>query len=67
VPQDGDYHHAEGNSPAHIKAILVGADVTLAVRDGRLALGRWQGLFFAEFDGPRRRHLTVTLVGGPAD
>lgn len=66
VPDDGDYDHAEGNSPGHIKSILVGTDVTVAIRDGKLALGRWQGIFVAEFDGPRRRHTTVTLVGDVA-
>lgn len=63
VPDDDDYRHAEGNSPGHIKSILVGTDITVAIRDGKLALGRWQGIFFAEFDGPRRRHATVTLIG----
>lgn len=57
------YAHAEGNSPAHIKAVLIGGDVTLAIRDGDLALGRWQGLFFAELDGPRERTLAITLIG----
>lgn len=66
VPDDGGYRHAEGNSPGHIKSILVGADITVAIRDGELALGRWQGIYFAEFDGPRRRHATVTLLGGDA-
>ncbi len=63
VPDDGDYQHAEGNSPGHIKSILVGTDITLAIRDGTLGLGRWQGIYVAEFDGPRRRHATVTLIG----
>lgn len=63
VPDDGDFRHAEGNSPAHIKAVLVGSDVTLAVRDGELWLGRWQGVFFAELDGPRQRVTTVTVSG----
>jgi secondary thiamine-phosphate synthase enzyme len=67
VPDAGDYRHAEGNSPGHIKSILVGADITVAIRDGKLSLGRWQGIFFAEFDGPRRRHATVTIVGDDAD
>jgi secondary thiamine-phosphate synthase enzyme len=66
VPDDGDYTHAEGNSPGHIKAILVGTDITVAIRGGELALGQWQGIYFAEFDGPRRRHATVTLVGDDA-
>ena len=66
VPDDGDYRHGEGNSPGHIKSILVGTDITVAIRDGELALGTWQGIYFAEFDGPRRRHATVTLIGDGA-
>ena len=57
--RDGDYRHLEGNSAAHIKAILVGASETVLVRDGRLHLGTWQGLFLCEFDGPRRRQVHV--------
>lgn len=63
VPDDAAYRHAEGNSPAHIKAILVGSDVTVAVQGGALALGRWPGIFFAEFDGPRQRSATITVIG----
>ncbi len=63
VPDQGDYRHAEGNSPAHAKAVLVGNSVSLPVRDGRLALGTWQGIFVAEFDGPRNRHASVTVFG----
>ena len=63
VPDDPAYRHAEGNSPAHIKAVLIGGDVTLAVRDGELVLGRWQGVYFAELDGPRARIATVTVSG----
>jgi secondary thiamine-phosphate synthase enzyme len=57
--RDADYQHAEGNSDAHIKASLVGASQTILVRDGRLALGVWQAIYFAEFDGPRRRQMYV--------
>jgi secondary thiamine-phosphate synthase enzyme len=64
VPQAGPYRHAEGNSPAHIKATLVGQSVMLPVAGGRLALGTWQGVFLAEFDGPRRRTVVVSVVGG---
>ena len=63
VPNDGDYRHAEGNSPAHIKAVLVGNDVALSVHEGELVLGTWQGVYFAEFDGPRERSATVTVIG----
>ena len=63
VPDAGDYRHAEGNGPAHIKSVLVGGDVAVAIRDGALDLGRWQGIYFAEFDGPRTRRATVTVIG----
>jgi secondary thiamine-phosphate synthase enzyme len=63
VPRDEDFRHAEGNSDAHIKAVLTGNDVTLPVRDGQLVLGAWQGIYFADYDGPRERHATVTVIG----
>ena len=66
VPDDGDYRHAEGNGPAHIKSVLVGHEVTVAVKDGALDLGRWQGIYVAEFDGPRTRSATITVVGDRA-
>src|SRR5436190_15719563 len=55
VPDGEAYRHAEGNGPAHIKSVLVGGDVTVPIKDGELDLGRWQGIYFAEFDGPRAR------------
>ena len=61
VPWQGPYRHAEGNSAAHLKSILVGSSLTLPVREGRLELGAWQGIFFMEFDGPRRRRLRVEV------
>jgi secondary thiamine-phosphate synthase enzyme len=48
-----------------VKALLVGSSVTVPVEDGRLALGTWQGIYFAEFDGPRRRRLLVQPLTGP--
>lgn len=63
VPYLGDYIHAEGNSAAHIKATLVGSTVTLLINEGVLALGQWQGVYFCEFDGPRRRQVLVRLAG----
>lgn len=66
VPSDARYAHAEGNGPAHIKSVIVGASLTLPVRDGAPDLGRWQGIYLAEFDGPRDRSATITCVGeGP--
>ena len=63
VPRDAKYEHAEGNGPAHIKAVLVGSSVTLSVRDGAIDLGTWQGIYFAELDGPRERTATITVIG----
>jgi secondary thiamine-phosphate synthase enzyme len=64
VPQIGDYQHAEQNSDSHIKAALVGISAIVPVDEGRLALGRWQGVFFCEFDGPRQRELRVKIIAG---
>ena len=58
------YRHAEGNSPAHIKASLVGPQLTVIVSQGRLLLGTWQGIFFCEFDGPRSRRVHVKVTEG---
>jgi secondary thiamine-phosphate synthase enzyme len=58
---DVPYHHGEGNSPAHLLSTLVGASETLLVRGGRLVLGSWQGIYLAEFDGPRRRRVLVRV------
>lgn len=63
VPFDDGYRHTEGNSAAHIKSSLVGVDLTVFVTGGRLLLGTWQGLFFCEFDGPRRRKVFVKVTG----
>ncbi len=61
--EDTAYRHAEGNAAAHIKSALVGIAQAVPVRDGALALGRWQGIFLAEFDGPRQREVQVTILG----
>lgn len=62
VPR-GPFRHAEGNSPAHVRASLVGSSVTIPIAEGRLALGTWQGVFFCEFDGPRRRRVMIGCLG----
>lgn len=62
VPRDAGYRHAEGNSDSHIKASLTGTSETVFIDGGKLALGRWQGIFFCEFDGPRRREIRVRIV-----
>lgn len=62
VPRDDGYRHAEGNSDSHIKTAIIGTSETVFIEGGKLALGRWQGIFFCEFDGPRRRELHVRIV-----
>ena len=62
VPMAGPYRHAEGNSDSHVKALLTGVSQFVFVEEGKLALGRWQGIFFAEFDGPRERKLYVKVI-----
>ena len=62
VPQHGKYRHMEGNSPAHIKASLLGSSETVIVENGELVLGTWQGVFFCEFDGPRSRKVVIKVV-----
>jgi secondary thiamine-phosphate synthase enzyme len=62
VPQKADYSHSEGNSDSHIKAALVGTSATIFITAGQLELGRWQGIFFCEFDGPRTRRLRVKIL-----
>jgi len=59
VPWHNNYRHSEGNSAAHIKASLMGSSVQILLRDGRLQLGTWQGVFLCEFDGPRQREVWV--------
>lgn len=62
VPKREAYAHLEGNSPGHIKASLMGSSQTVMIEDGRLLLGRWQGIFLGEFDGPRERQVWVRLI-----
>lgn len=63
VPRDVRFDHREGNSRAHIKAMLVGQSIVLPIQEGRLALGTWQGIYFCEFDGPRRRRASIQISG----
>ena len=62
VPAAGPYRHAEGNSDSHAKTMLVGMSQFVFVEGGKLLLGRWQGIFFAEFDGPRDRQLYIKVL-----
>ncbi len=62
VPDSLPYTHAEGNSPAHVKATLAGSSVSIIVENGNPALGTWQGIYFCEFDGPRSRKAYVKVT-----
>ena len=64
VPNRGPYQHLEGNSPAHIKASMIGFSQMVFVASGKLVLGTWQGIFFCEFDGPRSRKVHVNVMQG---
>ncbi len=62
VPEDHPYRHLEGNSDSHIQTALMGPGLTLVVSGGRLRLGRWQSVFFCEFDGPRTRRVLLQFL-----
>ena len=66
VPREAGYKHYEGNSDSHIKASMVGCSQNVWIENGRLRLGRWQAIFFCEFDGPRNREVLVKIVPDPA-
>lgn len=57
-----NFAHMEGNSPAHVKSSIIGCSETVFFEKGRLILGRWQGIYFCEFDGPRTRQVMVRMV-----
>ncbi len=65
IPRQGPYRHSEGNSDSHIKSVLTGGSQFVFIAGGRLLLGRWQGIFFCEFDGPRDRNLYLKVVADP--
>lgn len=62
IPDTLPYSHLEGNSPAHVKASLVGSSQMVLVEEGRLKLGTWQGIFLCEFDGPRLRQVWIKIL-----
>ncbi len=63
IPENAGFAHAEGNSDSHVKSILTGPSVTLLVENGRPLLGRWQGVYLCEWDGPRNREVWIKVVG----
>jgi len=62
VPYAKEYSHVEGNADAHIKSSLLGSSLNIIIKDGLLVLGRWQGVYFCEFDGPRQRKLYIKVI-----
>jgi secondary thiamine-phosphate synthase enzyme len=56
------YQHGEGNSDSHLKTAMLGNSATVLIEDGELVLGRWQGIYFCEFDGPREREMMVKVI-----
>ena len=64
IPWEDGYQHIEGNAAAHIKSVLTGNSLFVPIKDGKLLLGIWQGIFFAEFDGPRDRKVIIKLMEG---
>ena len=64
VPYSDRYKHLEGNADAHIQASMAGSSVSIIVENSKLMLGRWQGVFFMEFDGPRRREIYIKIIEG---
>ena len=63
-PNDPEYIHFEGNSDGHMKSSLIGASETLIIQDGEVILGRWQSVYFGEFDGPRTRTIYIKIIEG---
>ena len=67
IPKDGglgySYKHSEGNSDAHIKCLLTGNSINILIHKGKLMLGAWQGIMFAEYDGPRNRKVFIQITG----
>jgi secondary thiamine-phosphate synthase enzyme len=62
IPAAGPYRHAEGNADSHVKTVISGTSLNIFVQGGKLVLGRWQGVFFCEYDGPRERKLLMKVV-----
>ncbi|CAJ1316181.1 secondary thiamine-phosphate synthase enzyme YjbQ [Paenibacillus sp. PK4536] len=58
------YRHMEGNTASHLKSITTGPSQTIIIQEGRMLLGRWQGIYFCEFDGPRKREYMVKIIAG---
>ena len=63
IPNKNWFRHMEGNSDSHIKSSLFGCEQTIIIENGKMLLGTWQGIYFCEFDGPRKRKIFVKVIG----
>jgi secondary thiamine-phosphate synthase enzyme len=64
IPENAAYAHSEGNSDSHVKSSLLGSSLTVFIEAGELMLGRWQGIYFCENDGPRSREIWIKVIEG---
>lgn len=62
IPRNKNYKHLEGNADAHIQSSIIGCEKIIFIEDANLILGRWQAIFFAEFDGPREREVYIKII-----
>jgi len=62
IPANNNYHHFEGNSDSHIKTVITGQSLSIPFLEGKLILGKWQGIFFCEYDGPRSREVYLMII-----
>lgn len=62
IPQSRQFRHSEGNSDSHLKASFYGSSVQVIIRNGKMWLGTWQGVYFCEFDGPRQRKVQLAII-----
>ncbi len=62
IPTKDNYHHFEGNSDSHIKTVITGQSLSIPFVESKLILGRWQGIFFCEYDGPRSREVHLMVI-----
>lgn len=63
IPKNSNFSHLEGNSDAHIKSTITGPSLNVLIHDNSIMLGTWQGIMFAEYDGPRERKLYIQIEG----
>ncbi len=62
IPEDDSYLHSEGNSDSHIKSSIFGCEKFIFIKEEKLFLGTWQGIYFCEFDGPRKRKVYYKII-----